>query len=49
VISGAKWVDEPVVSDRGIVTSRKPEDIPAFSRAIIQALTTSAQHLAKAS
>lgn len=33
--AGADWVDEPVVVDRGLVTSRKPEDIPAFNRAVI--------------
>jgi protease I len=47
--AGANWVDKEVVTDANFITSRKPEDIPAFSRAIIQALTTSAQHLAKAS
>ncbi|MFO0450100.1 MAG: DJ-1/PfpI family protein, partial [Pseudomonadota bacterium] len=29
--AGAHWVDEPVVADQGLVTSRNPEDIPAFS------------------
>jgi protease I len=28
--AGAEWVDAEVVVDRGIVTSRKPDDIPAF-------------------
>jgi len=28
--AGAEWVDEQVVTDRGLVTSRKPDDIPAF-------------------
>ncbi len=36
--AGAKWVDEPVVRDRNLITSRKPSDIPMFNRAIIQAL-----------
>jgi protease I len=36
VNAGATWVDEEVVEDRGITTSRKPEDIPAFSARIIQ-------------
>lgn len=35
--AGADWVDEPVVVDDGVVTSRKPDDIPAFSREMIQA------------
>ena len=34
--AGAKWVDEEVVVDNGIVTSRKPEDIPAFNRKMIE-------------
>jgi len=28
--AGATWVDEQVVTDNGLVTSRKPDDIPAF-------------------
>lgn len=34
--AGANWVDEPVVVDRGIVSSRKPDDIPAFNRKMIE-------------
>ena len=34
--AGAKWVDEEVVTDRGIVSSRKPDDIPAFNRKMIE-------------
>jgi protease I len=34
--AGAKWVDQEVVADRGIVSSRKPDDIPAFSRKLIE-------------
>ena len=34
--AGATWVDEEVVNDHGIVTSRKPDDIPAFSRTMIE-------------
>lgn len=34
--AGAKWVDEEVVVDHGLVTSRKPEDIPAFNRKMIE-------------
>lgn len=34
--AGAKWVDEEVVTDRGLVTSRKPADIPAFTRKMIE-------------
>jgi protease I len=34
--AGATWVDEEVVVDQGLVTSRKPDDIPAFSRKMIE-------------
>jgi protease I len=34
--AGASWVDEPVVRDRGLVTSRKPDDIPQFNQALIE-------------
>ena len=33
--AGADWVDEEVVVDNGLVTSRKPDDIPAFNRRMI--------------
>ena len=33
--AGANWVDEQVVTDGLLVTSRKPDDIPAFNKAII--------------
>ena len=34
--AGARWVDQEVVVDRGIVSSRKPDDIPAFNRKMIE-------------
>jgi protease I len=34
--AGAEWVDEEVVVDQGLVTSRKPDDIPAFNSKIIE-------------
>lgn len=34
--AGAKWVDQECVVDNGLVTSRKPEDIPAFNRKTIE-------------
>ena len=34
--AGANWVDEEVVVDNGLVTSRKPEDIPAFNQKMIE-------------
>lgn len=33
--AGAEWVDQEVVVDQGLVTSRKPDDIPAFNPAMI--------------
>jgi protease I len=36
--AGAIWVDEPVVRDGNIITSRKPADLPKFDKAIIEAL-----------
>jgi len=36
--AGAIWVDEPVVRDGNIITSRKPSDLPQFDEAIIAAL-----------
>ncbi|MEJ0016475.1 MAG: type 1 glutamine amidotransferase domain-containing protein [Acetobacteraceae bacterium] len=35
VNAGAKWVDEAAVRDRNLVTSRNPDDIPAFNQAMI--------------
>ena len=32
----ARWVDEEVVVDRNLVTSRKPDDLPAFNRELIR-------------
>jgi protease I len=34
--AGGTWVDEQVVVDQGVVTSRKPDDIPAFSTKMIE-------------
>lgn len=47
--AGANWVDQEVVTDSNIITSRKPEDIPAFSKALIQAIQHHGQQFAKAS
>ncbi len=35
--AGAKWVDQEVVIDGNLITSRKPDDLPAFADAIIAA------------
>jgi deglycase len=34
--AGAQWTDEECVVDNGLVTSRKPDDIPAFNRKMIE-------------
>ncbi|TML35206.1 MAG: type 1 glutamine amidotransferase [Actinobacteria bacterium] len=34
--AGGNWVDEEVVVDQGLVTSRKPDDLPAFNKKIIE-------------
>jgi protease I len=36
VNAGAEWVDEEVVVDDGLVTSRKPDDLPAFNAKMIE-------------
>ena len=33
--AGAKWVDQPVVVDRNMISSRRPDDLPQFCKAII--------------
>lgn len=40
--AGAEWTDEEVVVDGQLVTSRKPDDLPAFDDALLKALTKSA-------
>ena len=39
VAAGANWVDEEVVVDGNLITSRRPDDLPAFCRAIVAALS----------
>lgn len=34
--AGARWVDREVVVDRGLVSSRKPDDLPAFNRKMVE-------------
>ena len=38
--AGAKWVDQEVVVDDGLVTSRKPDDLPAFCSNIVEQFAT---------
>jgi protease I len=39
VNAGANYVDQEVVKDGNLVTSRKPDDLPAFCREMIEALS----------
>ena len=39
VNAGAKWVDQECVVDGNLITSRSPDDLPAFCRAIVSALS----------
>jgi protease I len=39
VNAGANWVDEPMVRDGQVITSRQPNDLPDFCREIISALS----------
>ena len=39
VNAGAHWIDQDVVEDGNLITSRKPDDVPVFSEAIIKALS----------
>jgi protease I len=41
IAAGANWVDEEVVVDGNLITSRKPDDLPAFCRTIVAALAKS--------
>jgi protease I len=34
--AGANWIDQDVVVDKGLVTSRKPADLPAFCRKLVE-------------
>ncbi len=37
--AGARWIDQDVVIDGNIITSRSPDDLPAFMREVTQALS----------
>ena len=47
--AGANWVDREVVTDANFITSRKPEDLPAFARAIVQTIVQLNPPMARAS
>jgi len=36
---GGDWIDQAVVADGPLVTSRRPEDIPAFNKAMVELFT----------
>ena len=36
--AGAQWSDEPLVTDGNLITSRKPDDLPGFTNALLEAL-----------
>lgn len=42
--AGARWVDQGVVTDSGWVTSRKPDDLPAFNRKMIEEFREGIHH-----
>jgi protease I len=44
--AGANWIDQEVVTDGQFITSRKPDDIPAFSKAIIESVAQGPQRQA---
>jgi protease I len=39
--AGGKWEDRPVVVDKGVITSRNPDDLDAFSSKIIEQVAKS--------
>ena len=39
--AGAIWIDEPCVIDKNLITSRTPDDLPYFARAIVSSLSGS--------
>lgn len=43
--AGAEWVDEEVHVDQGLVTSRKPDDLPAFSAKIVEEFAAEGAHV----
>jgi len=45
--AGAKWVDREVVEDNGLVTSRKPDDLPAFNQKIVELFSQAPQREAQ--
>jgi len=46
--AGAEWVDQELVRDKNVVSSRKPDDIPAFNRGMIDLFAEAASSSRKA-
>ncbi len=42
--AGARWVNRTVMADRGLVTSRKPADLPAFNHRMLRAFGAGSSH-----
>ncbi|HLU89630.1 MAG TPA: type 1 glutamine amidotransferase domain-containing protein, partial [Cyclobacteriaceae bacterium] len=36
ITAGAEWIDQECVTDQGLVTSRNPDDIPAFNKKMVE-------------
>jgi protease I len=45
--AGASWVDNDVVCDGNLITSRTPDDIPAFNREMIRSFAEFREHMRK--
>jgi protease I len=46
--AGAKWVDKEVVVDNGLVTSRNPNDLPAFNKKMVEEIKEGKHELQRA-
>jgi protease I len=40
--AGARWTDAEVVTDKGLVTSRRPDDLPAFNAKLVEEIAEGA-------